>query len=172
MCGVILHEERKRSRGRNLNNNTMETRRTSLSSSTTPQQPHFDMEMTQRPHNNTQHRMRSVSVVAYPTTTNNNNNNNNMNNRYNGMNNHHRALEISSGFSGGGRKSSTAGGRRISLPNNLRKLPLRKKSSSGSKFKSIFEPTIDPWDEIFMIYVSSMFKDFFLFKFFVSLIPS
>ena len=167
MCSVILHEERKRSRGRNLNNNTMETRRTSLSSSTTPQQPHFDMEMTQRPHNNTQHRMRSVSVVAYPTTTNNNNNNNNMNNRYNGMNNHHRALEISSGFGGGGRKSSTAGGRRISLPNNLRKLPLRKKSSSGSKFKSMFqsEPTIDPWDEIFMIYVSSTFKDFFFSSF-------
>ena len=140
----------------------METRRTSLSSSTRPQQPHYDMEMTQRPNNNTQHRMRSLSVVAYPTTT-----NNNMNNRYNGMNNHHRALEISSGFGGGGRKSSTAGGRRISLPNNLRKLPLRKKSSSGSKFKSMFqsEPTIDPWDEIFMIYVSSTFKDFFFSSF-------
>lgn len=130
----------------------METRRTSLSYSTSQQQQsRYGIEMTQRPNNNIQHRMRSVSVVAFPTTS---NSNYNMNSRNINNINHHRALEISSGFGGGsGRKSSSIGGRRISLPNNLRKLPLRKKSSAGSKFK--FEPTIDPWDEIFMIYVSS-----------------
>lgn len=101
-------------------------------------------EMSERPPK--QNRMRSVSVVAYHSTA-------PMNGRSINNNNNNRAL-MEMGVPGG-RKPSSAGGRRISLPNNLRRLPMRKKSTGGGKFKSMFQqPAIDPWDEIFMIYVS------------------
>jgi hypothetical protein len=87
------------------------------------------IEMSERP------RMRSISVAAFPSNG--------------GVRSAQRKY---SDVMGPGRKQSM-GGRRVSLPGNLRKLPMRKKSTS--KFKSIFEEqAVDPWDEIFMVYVS------------------
>ena len=89
----------------------------------------YAMEMSERP------RMRSISVAAFPSAG-------------GGRSVQRKYSEVMTT----GRKPSTAG-RKMSLPGNLRKLPLRKKSSN--KFKSIFEEqAVDPWDEIFMVYVS------------------
>ena len=94
-------------------------------------QQQYGLEMSERP------RVRSISVAAYPSS---------------GVVNP-KTGQRSQSDSVPTRKTSFVG-RRVSLPNNFKKLPLRKKSSN--KFKSIYEnePQIDPWDEIFMIYVS------------------
>ncbi|XP_066916164.1 voltage-dependent L-type calcium channel subunit beta-1-like isoform X5 [Clytia hemisphaerica] len=91
-------------------------------------QQQYGLEMSERP------RVRSISVAAYPSSG--------VVNSKTGQRSQTDAPT---------RKTSFVG-RRVSLPNNFKKLPLRKKSSN--KFKSIYEnePQIDPWDEIFMIY--------------------